>query len=130
MMITITIPGDPTPKGRPRMTRTGHTYTPARTRDYEARIRAAWTSEKLSGPLRAIITAYIRIPKSAKMAVRKNMLSGHEKPTKRPDLDNYIKSALDGLNGLAFDDDSQVIEIIARKAYGEEPRLVISLEGL
>lgn len=35
-MISFTIEGVPVPKGRPRFTRSGHTYTPDTTRKYEA----------------------------------------------------------------------------------------------
>ena len=34
----------------------------------------------------------------------------------RGDLDNYIKTILDALNGVAWDDDSQVVKIIGIKA--------------
>ena len=33
---SITLDLAPVPKGRPRMTRKGHTYTPARTRNWES----------------------------------------------------------------------------------------------
>jgi Holliday junction resolvase RusA-like endonuclease len=40
-----------------------------------------------------------------------------EKPTKlRGDIDNYVKTVLDGLNDVAFDDDAQVMKITATKA--------------
>ena len=39
-MIGFTIEGAPVPKGRPRFTRTGHTFTPAKTRQYEALVTA------------------------------------------------------------------------------------------
>ena len=38
----FTIPGEPTGKGRPRMTRTGHTYTPEKTVNYEALVKMAY----------------------------------------------------------------------------------------
>ena len=38
--------------------------------------------------------------------------------------------ALDGLNGYAYHDDAQVVEIIARKCYGEPPRWEIEIEQL
>lgn len=37
------------------------------------------------------------------------------RPRKAGDLDNRIKIVLDGLQGVAFRDDSQVIEITARR---------------
>lgn len=33
----------------------------------------------------------------------------------RGDLDNYLKLAFDALNGVAFDDDKQVVKITAVK---------------
>lgn len=46
-------------------------------------------------------------------------------PIIKPDLDNYIKSVLDGLNGLAFEDDNQIIRIDAIKLYSDHPRTEI-----
>jgi Holliday junction resolvase RusA-like endonuclease len=37
-------------------------------------------------------------------------------PTK-PDLDNQIKTVLDALEGLAYNNDSQVVDISAHKRY-------------
>jgi Holliday junction resolvase RusA-like endonuclease len=34
----------------------------------------------------------------------------------RGDIDNYIKTILDGLNGVAWKDDSQVVKVTAIKA--------------
>lgn len=42
--------------------------------------------------------------------------------TKKPDLDKLIRAALDGLTGIVFDDDSQVVTIKASKAYAEVGR--------
>lgn len=45
------------------------------------------------------------------------------------DLDNHLKSVLDSLNGIAFDDDSQVVEARATKNFGT-PKIVIQLEAI
>lgn len=129
----ITVPGEPVGKGRPRMTRTGHTYTPQKTREYENKIRQCYHDqahgEKLDGPLRVHITAYMMIPKSARRDEQKRMQQGKTRPTKKPDLDNIIKT-LDALNGLAFEDDKQIVEVVAEKIYSYDPRLVIEIEKL
>ena len=43
------------------------------------------------------------------------------------DIDNLAKSCLDALNGIAFEDDRQVVELVARKASGRSPQTVISI---
>lgn len=40
-------------------------------------------------------------------------------PWVKPDLDKLIRAVLDGLAGVAYDDDCQVILISAAKTYGE-----------
>lgn len=37
-----------------------------------------------------------------------------------PDLDNLIKLVLDGLNGIVFDDDMQVVTVHAHKSYDND----------
>lgn len=39
--LTFTVYGKPVAKGRPRMKKSGHVYTPQTTREYEERIRNA-----------------------------------------------------------------------------------------
>lgn len=40
-------------------------------------------------------------------------------PWVKPDLDKLIRAVLDGLTGVAYEDDSQVVLISASKTYGE-----------
>lgn len=47
---------------------------------------------------------------------------------KRPDLDNLVKTVCDALNGIAFEDDSALVQIVASKIYSENPRTEITLE--
>ena len=124
----IIVTGQPVPKGRPRLSN-GHTYTPPKTRQYEKRIKQAWkeqSGEHLNGPLKLILTAYFSIPASKSQTIKEKMAVGEILPTKRPDLDNIIK-VIDALNGLAFDDDCQIVEVTARKLYSHEPRLEIEI---
>lgn len=45
------------------------------------------------------------------------MLAGEIRPTKRPDVDNVLKAVADSLNGLAYHDDAQLIEMKGTKRY-------------
>jgi Holliday junction resolvase RusA-like endonuclease len=46
--------------------------------------------------------------------------------TKRPDLDNLVKSVKDALTGVIWKDDAQIIRLTAEKRYGQE-MVVISV---
>jgi Holliday junction resolvase RusA-like endonuclease len=58
------------------------------------------------------------------------MLNGEIRHTKKPDCDNMAKIVLDALNGIAFDDDSQITDLIVHKQYGESPNVEIELTEL
>lgn len=109
----FTLAGEIVPKGRPRFNRaTGQTYTPRETRLYENSV--AWaakaTREKVeSGPVAVTIRVY----------------TARKKPS---DLDNGIKSILDGLNGHAFRDDDQVVEVNAIRIRSSNPRVEITVD--
>ena len=50
------------------------------------------------------------------------------RPAKKPDCDNIAKSILDGLNKIAFHDDTQITTLIVTKYYTtEEPYVVVSM---
>ncbi len=136
--ILVRLEGMPVAKGRPRMTRAGHVYTPARTRNYENQLRVH-AIEMMAGnaPLAGAVMLCVRvgvpIPTSWSKRRRKAAIGGTVKATTRPDLDNYIKIALDALQGVVFMNDSQVTMLFANKEYAEQPflhALTLPLEGL
>lgn len=125
--VRIVIEGPITPKGRPRFGN-GRTYTPAKTRSYEELIglqgRLAMRGERpWTGPLNLTVSAYLPVPKSWSTKKRQMALNGQIKPTSKPDMDNIIKLA-DGLNGIAWEDDSQIVNVLAHKAYAADPALI------
>jgi Holliday junction resolvase RusA-like endonuclease len=128
-VIRLVVPFEPVAKGRPRFVRaTGRAYTPPKTAGGEWQIRQTWLSQlvvpdPLLGPLRMTLDCYLAMPQSVPKRDRETAL-----PTKRPDLDQYIKTALDALWQHAYHDDAQVVAIIARKLYGSPPRWEISLD--
>lgn len=66
------------------------------------------------------IYVYRKVQKSLSKKKKTQALLGAILPTTKPDLDNQIKTILDALNGHAFDDDSQIVQIGARKVYSEQ----------
>lgn len=127
-MFKFVIQGEPVAKGRPKLGRYG-TYTPKKTKEYEEHIKQEWRKngykEPLTGAVMVDITFYRSIQKSSSKAAKTAKLTGKVKPTVKPDLDNYIKAVLDGLNGLAWVDDSQIVNISATKEYSLEPKTVV-----
>ena len=132
-MIIVHIPGVPVAKARPRMTRSGHVYTPTKSRSWESMAQqlmalAMRGKQRLDGAVHVGITVVLPVPPSWPAAKRAAALSGDTHPTSRPDIDNYIKAALDAANEIFWADDSQVVSIAARKFYGLEPALNITAQ--
>lgn len=131
-VIRLVLPGTPTPKGRPRFTKTGRAYTDAKTAAAEQSILASWlvtagARAPHDGPVLATINAYFAPPASWPKWKRERALAGSWSHTSKPDLDNLVK-ILDGLNGRAWLDDSQIVSIYALKHYSENPRTEVALE--
>ena len=91
--------GEPRSKERPLFAN-GHAYTPPKTRLAEKVISDAYVQKypatKLEGHLQVYLEFYMG-------------------SWRRKDLDNMEKLVLDALNGLAYDDDSQVVVKTASK---------------
>lgn len=131
MTVCFTVPGKPQGKARPRFTRSGHTYTPGSTAAYEERVKLAYKQAgggKLSGFVSADILAVFTVPKSYTKAQRAAALNASFAP-KKPDCDNIAKIILDALNGLAYDDDAQVVKLRVEKRYGMTDHVTVTLEG-
>lgn len=80
--------------------------------------------------LKANIIAYYPIVKSTGKKKRQQMLAGLIRPTKKPDLDNVIKSILDALNKVAYHDDTQIVSLSMEKFYSDSPRVEVSISNL
>lgn len=96
----IIIPGRPVPKGRPRLGMRGKkafVYTPTATKEYEKLV--GWVAKcsgcrPTEGPVSVSLVVFCR---------------------GRMDVDNVAKSVLDGLTGVAYEDDDQVVDLRVRK---------------
>ena len=119
MAVDFVVEGRAVPKERPRVTKSGHSYTPKATVEYEKRVRTAWKNQsgvKYEGEIAlcAEIRFHMAIPKSE----RKKRKVG-EPYLKHRDIDNCDKSVLDALNGFAYDDDKYIWKIESSKVYAE-----------
>ena len=63
------------------------------------------------------IIAFMEIPKSWSKVKRLEAEYGAILPTTKPDIDNIIKSALDGCEGVVYYSDNQVTSVNAKKVY-------------
>ena len=137
-VIVFAVDGKPVAKGRPRIGRVGNrpmAFTPAATRKYEAHARMAAQMamdgrEPIEGPVRLSIIAYLPIPTSWSKKRQRLAERGEITPTKRPDCDNYLKTAMDSCNGIVLADDCQVIDARVVKTYSRRPRLEIHVEPM
>lgn len=133
----LIIEGTPHGKGRPRFTRTGHTYTDKKTADYEQQVREAYVTQVKASeretisenPVHMFITAVFSIPRSDSKAVKDAKLAGIILPTIKPDCDNIAKIVCDALNGLAYADDKQIEECKVEKKYGDLPRVEVTIDS-
>jgi Holliday junction resolvase RusA-like endonuclease len=131
MQIAFEIPGEPMAKQRPKFG-CGRAYTPDKTTNYETLVKMEYHNQinkMLDGEIEAKIIAYYAIPKSASKKKQIAMRLGNIMPTKRPDVDNIAKIVLDSLNGIAYKDDSQVVNLQVHKLYADNPRVEVILDG-
>lgn len=122
-------------KGRPRFASRGGyvtTYTPDKTRTYEASVLSAYKAAGgglIDGPVAVRLTVWQALPQRATKAQRAAAERGEIYPIRKPDLDNVIKIVLDALNGHAYGDDTQVVQIDARKLYTPGESCVVIAVG-
>ncbi len=132
MKVNFTIPSAPVPKSRPRFnTNTGRAFTDDKTRIFENIVSLAYGARHYfdDSYIRIRMKFKFEVPKSYSKKKRIEALEGKIRPTKA-DIDNYIKSVLDGLNGKAFKDDRYIYAILAEKEYSEEASIEVSIESI
>ena len=122
-------------KGRVRFVRgTGRTYTPDKTAEAMELIRMAYAREaggrmaEKGVPVRVSITTARGMPKSRP----KSLVA--EQDVFKPDVDNIAKLVLDALNGIAWEDDTQVTTLTVQKyprdrVSDEQTHVVVSWDG-
>ena len=114
---------------------TGRAFTPERTVNYEGRLALAAQQAMagrplLTGPVEMVMRAFVPIPESKPKKWKAGALAGWIRPTKKPDLDNMMKSACDALNMVVWVDDAQIVRAVLEKVYSDQPRLELEVSVL
>jgi Holliday junction resolvase RusA-like endonuclease len=131
--ITFSVPGEPVPQPRARITvrgKHGHAYTPSAhpIHAYRAAIAAAaieaGATPTDSAPITLIVDLVWTRPKSH---FRKSGLRDDAPKLPRPDCSNVLKGIEDALNGVAWVDDTQIGRFIVEKTYGTEARTTVRI---
>ena len=118
------VQGEPVPQPRPRVSTRGgfaRAYVPKEHAIHAYREAIAFAAKTYVGkpsesPMKAECRFVFVRPKSHKT---KSGLAKGAPLYPKCDCDNLAKGVLDALNGVAFVDDSQVVELHVTKAYGE-----------
>jgi len=105
MQIHFQVEGDPKGKGRPRFGRFGkftRVYTDKRTLDYETLIKS-FAAEAMGStdPLETPVSVFLYIRHAVPQSYSKKRTEAY----------------LDGMNGVIFKDDTQVIDLHVKKVY-------------
>lgn len=132
------IPGQPVAKGRPRFARRGNyvqTYTPAKTLSYERLVAysASQAMKSRNPSLNAVslkMTMNLSIPSSWSEKRKQLARNGELFPLTKPDIDNCVKCINDGMNGIVFKDDSQIVDVIVKKRYSDIPGVYIEVSEM
>ena len=138
--VSFVVPGEAVGKGRPRVTTIGgqaRMFTPTKTANYETLIALAAQQamngrDLIAGPVMVEMKIFVSVAQSWSKKKTTEALQGLVMPTKKPDADNVLKAICDGINGIVFKDDVQVVNVSLSKRFGETPGVlvrVVPLEG-
>ena len=129
---------EPVEQARPRATRMGkgiRLYDPQKVAVFKRQLGMLAKQQMLdrglepyNGPLEVRMEFYRPVQASISKKERARRLSGVHRPTVKPDLDNYIKSTSDALNGIIWVDDNCIVGLMADKFYAEEPHLTVEVK--
>lgn len=107
MIHSFRVYGDVRGQGRPRMRRNGHAYKPREDRVWEDKVKEAYINSNgiNFGEKPVVMAVYIHraMPKS------RPKYREAEMDVYKPDASNVLKGVEDALNGIAYEDDRQIV---------------------
>ncbi|WP_076657676.1 RusA family crossover junction endodeoxyribonuclease [Lactiplantibacillus plantarum] len=140
-MIRHTFMLTPVQQQRPRATRYGRSirlYDPKAVKQFKQAVAEeamlTYRNQPLSGSLAVTLVFYRPfyrpVQQSLSKVEKQRRIDGRHLPVVKPDLDNYIKSFLDALHGIYWQDDALITDIVASKRYGRQPRIEIEVKEI
>ncbi|BDZ31254.1 RusA family crossover junction endodeoxyribonuclease [Lactiplantibacillus brownii] len=128
---------EPIQQQRPRATRFGKSirlYDPKRVKQFKQTIAEeamlTYRGNPLTGSLAVTLVFYRPVQQSLSKVEKQRRIDGRHLPVVKPDLDNYIKSFLDALHGIYWQDDALITDLTASKRYGRQPRIEIEVKEI
>lgn len=121
----IRIPLDPKAKASIRLSRSGH-YNPSAKGMLQLRtfVKEQMQDNPLPKPLKGALFTIVhyKIPVPKSLSARKRQQQDTFPHCKKPDLDNLAKFLNDALNGLVWQDDSNICMTYQSKTYTKETK--------
>lgn len=125
--LIISIPAEPVAQGRPRLSSRGgfaRAYDPPKSRSWKAFVadyaeramKQAGLETPMDGPLIVKVRFAFPLPKSQ----HRKKIKPATWHMKRPDLDNLYKGLIDGMEGIVYHRDSEIVKVIMDKIIVEQ----------
>jgi Holliday junction resolvase RusA-like endonuclease len=77
--------------------------------------------EPFAGPIRLVLNVAVPIPASWSQKRQREAAECAIGATKNPDVSNVLKAVEDGMNGVVYVDDSQIVDLWVSKRYSRTP---------
>ena len=131
MKVTLHINTRPTPKQRPRLGKGGKVYTPNSTKVFEQICKLSYGNRYYFDKeyISIKIVFKFKVPKSYSKKKYSEAIEGKIRPSTN-DIDNLLKSVLDGLNGKAWKDDRYIYRIEAEKIFADKDCIEVVIESI
>jgi Holliday junction resolvase RusA-like endonuclease len=133
--VSFEVLGEPQPLGRHRMAGK-HMYNPSSKlqKEFLKSCKSLLPQSPLTGPLEASIMFYFKRPQNhfrSRKFTHEKKAGAPKWHFQRKDLDNCVKFVLDALNGVAYEDDSQIASINCSKLYSDTfPSTIVRIKRI
>ena len=131
MKVKFNINTRPTPKQRPRLGKGGKVYTPNSTKVFEQICKLSYGNRYYFDKeyISIKIIFKFKVPKSYSKKKYSEAIEGKIRPSTN-DIDNLLKSVLDGLNGKAWKDDRYIYSIEAEKIFADKDCIEVEIKSV